>query len=160
MHAQALEWVARFATDEPVRVLDIGGRDINGTPRVHFPNAAYTVLDIRDAAGVDIIADAATWTPDAVWDVVVCTEVFEHADVWREICSTAHKACAAGGLFIATMAGPGRPAHSAIDGGTLRSGEYYANVGPGELRHVLESLGWRDVVVDQLAEDVRASATR
>lgn len=164
MHTEAYAWVARHATSEPVAVLDLGGRDINGNSRPLFPNATvYRVLDIADGPNVDVVADASTWTPDAEYDVVVCTEVFEHTPSWPRICATAFKACSPGGRFIATMAGPGRPEHSAVDGGwVLHPGEYYGNVDPVELRTILESCGWKGIVVDQQHSpaDVRCRANR
>jgi hypothetical protein len=33
VHEQAYDWITRHATEEPVDVLDIGGRDINGSCR-------------------------------------------------------------------------------------------------------------------------------
>lgn len=162
MHAEAYAWVQRHATNRPVSVLDIGGRDINGSVRPLFPNATvYRVLDIADGPNVDVVADAATWVPDMEYDVVVAAETFEHTEAWPQICTTAYKACAAGGVFIATMAGPGRPAHSAIDGGwTLHAGEYYGNVEPHDLHRVLVTCGWNNVIVDQQQSpaDVRAVA--
>jgi hypothetical protein len=159
VHAEAYSWVARYATDDPVSVLDIGGRDVNGSPCALFPNAdPYVVLDIADGPNVDIIADAAVWTPNREYSVILSTEVCEHTPVWPQICRTAHKACAPGGLFIVTMAGPGRAPHSAIDGCQLRPGEHYGNIDPAELRRVLEDCGWRDIVVDYQPEpaDVHA----
>lgn len=162
MHPEAMGWVARYATTDPVTVLDLGGRDINGSPRHLFPGATvYTVIDIAPGDGVDIVADAATWTPDRTYDVVVCTETFEHTPQWPAICRTAYAACAAGGMFVATMAGPGRPEHSAVDGGwTLHPGEHYENVRPDDLRSVLGQIGWRDIIIDQQSwpADVRSVA--
>lgn len=163
MHPEAHAWVAAYATAEPVTVLDVGGRNINGSNRDLFPAAAYTVLDIADGPGVDIIADAATWTPDREYDLVLCTEVFEHTPDWRQIIATCHKACRAGGRLVLTMAGPGRAEHSAVDGGwTLHPGEHYANIHPDELRQALEAAGWRDITVDRQDSpaDVRASAIK
>jgi hypothetical protein len=161
MHPEALAWVERYATSEPLSILDVGGRHINGTPRALFPGADYTVLDIRDGVNVDVVADAATWTPDRDYDGIVCTEVFEHADVWPQICATAHKACRSGGFLIVTCAGPGRAVHSGVDGGPdLHSGETYANIDPAELQAVLEDCGWRHIIIDQAGLDVRAHATR
>lgn len=163
MHTEAYEWVRAHVPAESVEVLDIGGRNINGTCRDLFPFATrYTAVDIADGPGVDIVADAATWTPDREYDVVVCTEVFEHTPVWPDVCRTAHKACKPGGLLILTMAGPGRAGHSAVDGGHLRPGEYYGNVEPDELRLALEECGWNDIIIDSLesSADVRAVATR
>jgi SAM-dependent methyltransferase len=160
-----MQWIAEHAPAGPVSVLDLGGRDINGSPRHLFPDAArYTVLDVTDGAGVDITADAATWDPSPVtWDVVVCAETFEHAADWRAICRTAFKACAPGGRFIVTTAAPGRPPHSAVDGEfRLLPGEHYANIRPGELERALFAAGWAQIVVDVQADphDVRAVAVR
>lgn len=163
MHAEAYDWVRQHA-GAPHTVLDIGGRDINGSCRALFPDATqYKVLDIRPGINVDIVADAATWTPDQQFTLVLCTEVFEHTSAWPEICRTAFSACAPGGRFVATMAGPGRPPHSAVDGGwSLHPGEHYANIVPAELHAVLVACGWSDVVVDRrdCPADVRVVATR
>lgn len=160
MHQQAYEWVDRHADADAARVLDIGGRNINGTIRDRFPGATeYVVLDIVEDAGVDIVADAATWRTDERFDAVVCAEVFEHTPVWREICATALAVLSPGGQFIATMAGPGRAPHSAMDGGpTLYPGEHYENIDPDDLADVLEDLGFVQVDVDQYGEDVRCIA--
>jgi SAM-dependent methyltransferase len=163
MHDQAMAWFTKHATTDPVTVLDIGGRNINGTPRHLFPNATvWTALDIREGDDVDIVADAATWIPDRTWDVVVCAETFEHTAAWRAIIRTAWTACKPGGRFIVTTAAPGRFPHSAVDGAGLRDGEHYANIRPGELERVLLDAGWVDVVVDvqQDPDDVRAVATK
>jgi SAM-dependent methyltransferase len=164
MHAEALEWVGRYATTEPVAVLDLGGRNVNGSPRHLFPAAdPYVSLDIEPGRDVQVVADAATWKPDRAYDVVVCTEVFEHTFVWPQICVTAYSALRPGGRLIATMAGPGRLPHSAFDGGPhLYAGEHYGNVEPLFLNSVLKVAGFTDVVVDQLltAGDVRATAVR
>lgn len=163
MHAEAMDWVSRYATEDPVSVLDLGGRDVNGTVRSLFPKAdPYRVMDIRPGDGVDIVADAGTWTPDRKYDVVVCTEVFEHTANWPLICANAYEALRYGGRFIATMAGPGRPAHSAIDGMHLRAGEYYGNVHPETLRSVLKLVGFGEIVVDRQTHpaDTRATAVK
>ena len=159
-----MAWIAKHATDEIIPVLDLGGRDINGSPRHLFPNATYTVLDVRPGDGVDIVADAATWAPgDDLWEVIICAETFEHTANWRAICRTAFEACAPGGRLIVTTAAPGRPPHSAVDGEfRLLPGEHYANIRPAELGRVLAAAGWADVVVDLQPSpaDVRAVAVR
>jgi hypothetical protein len=167
MHQQAYDWVKSARCHAPAdwsAVLDLGGRDINGSVRDLFSEATvYRVLDILPGDGVDIVADAATWTPDRTYDVVVCCETFEHARLWPDICGTAFDALCDDGIFVATMAGPGRPPHSAIDGGwTVYDGEWYMNVDPVDLRSVLVSLGFTDVVVDRqpFPADVRCVARR
>jgi SAM-dependent methyltransferase len=165
MHVEAMLWVAEHATTDPVTVLDIGGRNVNGTPRPLFPNAvAYTVLDVRPGPGVDIVADAATWNPHGRrWDVVVCCEVFEHTGSWPQILQTAYRALRPGGRLIVTTASPERAVHSGVDGGPLlHPGEEYAGIDPVQLRLTLEEAGFAGIVVDVLAAsaDVRAVASR
>lgn len=162
MHPEAMAWVAKHADPEAKRVLDLGGRDINGSPRDLFPGAdVYRTLDILP--GADITADAATWEPDGEYDVALACEVFEHAVNWRAICATAFAALAPGGLFIATMAGPGRPVHSGVDGGPhLHPGEHYENVHPRDLHEALIAAGFVDVVTDRQSQpcDARCTARR
>jgi SAM-dependent methyltransferase len=163
MHREALQWVVRHAPSGPLRVLDLGGRNINGSVRDVWDSAAsFTVLDIEPGPGVDIVADAGDWMPDpdARFDVVTCCEVFEHTDRMIAICRTAWRACVSGGRFIVTCAGPGRAPHSGADGGSPRAGEYYRNVPPHELRGALLLSGWGDITVDQFGEDVRAVAVK
>jgi hypothetical protein len=162
MHEQARAYVEARGSDEHLAVLEIGGRWINGGVRDLFPNAdPYRSLDIVDGPGVDIVANAATWTPDQVYDVIVCTEVFEHTPEWPEILRTAAAACRAGGRIVLTMAGPGRSEHGA-DGGPRLAGEHYANVHPDELREQMLAAGWTSVEVDYLPSpgDTRATAIK
>lgn len=164
MHDQAMEWLAKHATADPVDVLDLMGRDINGSPRALWPNAtSYTVLDIVPGPNVDIVADASTWDPDGQWfHVALCAEGFEHTDQWPAICATAWRALRPGGRFIVTTAAPGRPPHSGRDGNALQFGEYYANVKEEDLRAALERAGFADIVIDVQPSpaDVRAVATK
>ena len=164
MHREAYEWVRRHADPDSPSVLDIGGRDINGSVRDLFPGAGfYLSLDLVDGPGVDLVADAATWQPDVQFHTVVCCEVFEHTPHWPQICHTAFQALRPGGELILTTAGPGRPVHSGVDGGSvLKPGEHYANIDPGELRRTLVDVGFVQVTVDwqPWPSDVRAYARR
>lgn len=163
MHEQAHAFVRDNARTEATTVLDLGGRDINGSIRDLFPNTVPFVVDINPGEGVDVVADAADWQPTDTYHVVVSCETFEHAQRWREICKTAYDALEPGGQFVATMAGPGRPEHSGIDGlFRLHPGEYYGNVDPVELFNVLEAAGFEHVYVDSQPSpaDVRAVAYR
>lgn len=165
MHTEALAWVERHATTDPVTVLDVGGRNVNGSPRGYFPNAKWTVLDILDDPGVDIVANAALWDPTDRWDVVVCCETLEHTRAWRNILNTCWRALVPGGLLIVTTAAPGRPIHSGVDGGPiLHAGEQYNNIDPAELRACLVFAGFYAIEIDVqtggASEDVRAVARK
>ncbi|HWB37489.1 MAG TPA: methyltransferase domain-containing protein [Rugosimonospora sp.] len=161
MHAEVLEYVSRFATEEPVAVLDIGGRDVNGTSRHLFPRAEpYVVLDLRPDDNVDIVADAATWVPNRLYDIVICTEVFEHTADWPAIAVTAFHALRAGGRFVVTCAGPGRAPHSAIEATALQPGEYYENVSRDDLAERLRTVGFGFVAVERANLDTRGTAIK
>ncbi len=162
MHLEALDYVRRFASAEPLSVLDIGGRDNNGSPRGLFPNADYTVLDLEPGADVDIVADAASWTPHREYDLIVSTELFEHTPAWPQILATAFVACRSGGRLVATMAGPNRPAHGQHGAAGLEPGEFYANIDPDSLRETLHAAGWREIQVDEQLSpsDVRCTAVK
>ena len=169
MHDQAMTWVAQFQTTQPVAVLDIGGRDLNGSTRILFPNAnPYHVLDILPGKGVDFVADAADWNPELEpasvfpgYDFVVTTETFEHAKRWREIIRTAGRALRPGGTLIFTCAGPGRPPHSGIEAvWGLIGDEWYANVSPEEIHQELVDQGWTAIITRQLGLDTQGVAVK
>ena len=143
MHAGPYTFVERYATDEPIRVLEIGSRNINGTVRDHFPGADYVGVDLIPGPGVDIVADVATLpTPAKLFDLCLCCEVFEHTDRWPVLLSAAYMAIRPGGRFIITCAARGRRAHSGIDGGELRPDEHYSNLRAGELAIEIEEAGF------------------
>jgi len=162
MHDAVLDWVRKFSTDEDLSVLDIGGRNLNGSTRHLFPNAEpYHVLDLHEGRNVDIVADAADWTPDHEYDLVVCTETFEHTAKWRRILQTAWSALRPGGWLVFTCAGPGRPQHSGITAvWELAPGEWYANVSPEELIEELQEQGWTDIEVRLLGTDTQGVAIK
>jgi SAM-dependent methyltransferase len=145
LHAEVYAFVQGYSTVEPIKVLDIGGRDVNGTCRALFPHASYTVLDALPGPNVDIVANAATWHPDGFWDLILCTEVFEHTPDWRGICEMAYAACKPGGRFLISCASGDRLPHSAIDEQPIRPEEHYANVDATELGEVLSAVGWQDL---------------
>lgn len=161
MHQAVWDYVSQFSTAEPVKVLDIGGRDLNGTHRALFPNASkYVVLDLRPGHNVDIVADATTWKPDDAYDVVTSCEVYEHTPEWPAIVATAWEALRIGGLYVATCAGPGRMPHSGVEATPLLPGEYYGNVDPDDMRRVMAGLGWKDFHVSTLGLDLQSYAIK
>jgi SAM-dependent methyltransferase len=138
MHAAAFAYVqaesAWLQTAE--RVLEIGSRNINGTIRPLFPHATHYIgIDIAPGPDVDLVANGATYVPEADCDVVVCCEVLEHTPEAEAIVVNAVLRCLKpGGMCIITCAGPMRKPHSAVDGGAVRDGEYYRNVHPEDFQ--------------------------
>lgn len=143
MHETVYNWCATVVPDRPVHVLDIGGRDINGTTRPLFAEGSTTVsVDLREGPSVDVVGDICEVELDGPFDVAICTSVLEHAPNWREIFAAAFRWLKPGGMFIMTCAGPGWPIHSAEDGGGLREGEYYANISAFEAFSAMRDVGY------------------
>lgn len=171
MHDQVLSWVSLFRTGEDLSVLDIGGRDLNGTTRALFPNAApYHVLDLRPGPNVDFVADASkseavsSWINNAWpngYDLVLCTETFEHTPDWAKIIETAWRVLRPGGWLIFTCAGPGRSPHSGISAKwELDPGEHYANVSASQIAKVLAKGGWGEIETHQVGSDTQGKAVK
>jgi SAM-dependent methyltransferase len=162
MHIEAASFVALTAARlGPFgSVLELGGLNINGSVRPYFPGAQYVSVDIVPGPGVDVVADATTYRPDDRYDAVVCCEVLEHVPDPDGFVATAWGSLHPGGLFILTAACPPRAAHSAVDGGPLRAGEYYRNVDVDLLARWL--VGWKDteITVHEDRGDVYALARK
>jgi len=141
MHPEAWSWLEaqiRPALERAGTVLDIGGCDVNGSPRALFsPATRYVVMDSRPGPNVDLVLDAVKWIPQrqyrGAFDVTICTEVFEHVEHWRAILWNLWLTVRAGGICLITCATAPRPAHS-IDGYVPPlASEWYANVPAAEL---------------------------
>jgi hypothetical protein len=154
--------VQRWAPSGALDVLDIGGRDVNGTVVDLFaPECRWEVVDLHDGHNVTWVGDFVEFCPDRLYDVVLHLEVAEHTEAWRDHIRHAASCLTRGGLFVLTAAGPARSPHSAVDGGGLRQGEHYANVQPDVLAAVLvQSFRWSTVDTTPDGMDVRAVARR
>ena len=160
MHPEAYNYVARFATDKPVSVVEIGSRNVNTTVRPLFPNADYWGIDAQAGPCVDEVADGATWRPLAKVDLVVCCEVFEHTPYWRDIVSNVAKnMLLERGRAVFTMAGPGRPEHGVNIDDPLSPG-WYRNITEDDLLEAMVSAGFTAIEVDGVGTDVRGTGLR
>lgn len=144
------------STGGPI-ALDIGGADVNGSARRWFPdNTAWFGLDIAPAPGVDIVTDATTWRGQAVengpylmlpaFDIVLCTEMFEHVEKWPLVLDTIHAALVKGGHAFITFASEGRRPHGARGEHDVPAGEWYRNVSRTEFAQaVVRGPAWSDL---------------
>ena len=85
-------------------ILDIGSYDVNGSYKQLFPESlfSYTGLDMESGPNVDIVpANAYSWTevPDKSYDVVICGQVFEHAEFFWITMSEMVRVLKNGGLI-------------------------------------------------------------
>jgi SAM-dependent methyltransferase len=132
----------------PIRVLDVGGADVNGTVhevvrlrRTHVPT--IDVLDVTPGPGVTIVADATdqkTWLDildPGSYDLVISTETLEHVKDWRMIVWGAARVLRPAGWFIGTCASVGRRPHGARGEHDVPAGEWYGNVAPDGLTEAL-----------------------
>lgn len=163
MHPQAMQWVQDAIGDQTFgSVVELGARDVNGNVRNLFPDAKYIGVDTGEGEGVDVVCDAADYLPDLPVDCVVSTEMLEHTPRAEEIIHQVFKMLTGGGVFIMTAAGPGRPAHSGIDGKQVRPEEHYANIHPDDLTRWLTDAGFVRYRVDvqRRPADIRCVAYR
>lgn len=161
MHEAAYKYVSRFASSDPLQIIEIGSRDINGSIRPLFPLAQWIGLDLHAGPSVDVVCDALDYVPPRFVDAVVCCEVLEHAPYWDQLLIVAGSWLKAGGRLMMTCAGTGRQEHSAIDGGELRELEYYKNLTKTEVESCLLRIGlFTGIQVEENGEDTYATAVR
>lgn len=149
MHNECFRFVSQYATNATLSVIEIGSRDINGTTRPLFPSASWVGLDLHAGPCVDWVGDAVEYVPESQVDLVICTEVLEHAENWRELIAIAASWLMPGGQFIVTCAGPGRDPHSHHDGAALRDGEHYGNLTCDQVTDAMRSAGLTVLCVAQ-----------
>jgi SAM-dependent methyltransferase len=169
MHDAAREHVRTILQQVPNRrgpVVEIGGRDINGTIRPLFADIGpYASIDLYDGPGVDLVGDVCALPPattarklfgrpTVTW--VVCCEVLEHAVEPARVCRWAYRILEPGGTFIVTAANPYRAEHSGIDGAALQDGEHYQGVSERALKFWLQQFS--KSLIDEVGSDIYAVA--
>lgn len=171
----------RESEQEPLRVLDCGSLDINGSNRGYFSGAAgaieYTGIDVGAGPGVDLVCPAWAYgaaslpadTPPAIlandlgdlagtFDVVISTEMLEHSRTWAQDLENMVRLLRPGGLLVVTAAGDGRPEH-----GTTRSlpadapftNDYYCNVSNWMFAQAVKPGHFEIYSLRQLATDLQ-----
>jgi SAM-dependent methyltransferase len=116
MHDSVMQWVAEKAGQfdfDGRAVLEVGARDVNGSVRPLFAQAAsYTGVDFIEGAGVDAVMNAhALAFADASFDAVVSTEMLEHDDEFWLSVKEMGRVLKPGGLLILTARGNGFMPH-------------------------------------------------
>lgn len=105
MNGQVLDFIERRKDKLTGSVLEVGGRDVNGSLREILPHALVT--DMMEGPNVDVVCPAETllrrFGPD-VFDAVVSTEALEHMEFWREALINMWGVLRDGGWLVMTMA--------------------------------------------------------
>ena len=120
MHPSAYLFASRALTVRDVagrRVVEAGAYDYNGSVRGVYEAmdpASYTGTDMQPGPGVDLVCPAEKLPAelgDGAADVVICTELLEHAEDWRGAMTGMTRILAPGGLLLLTTRSPGFPYH-------------------------------------------------
>jgi len=120
MHPSVMQFLRENIGECEIRgkeVLEIGSQDVNGSPReVILPHAPkkYIGVDAGHGKGVDLVMDVKDITSyfGIDWfDVVISTEMLEHAHDWRLAVDQMKRVLRPGGLLVVTARGPGFPYH-------------------------------------------------
>jgi SAM-dependent methyltransferase len=124
MHPSAYEFATTALAVADVkgkRVVEAGGLNVNGSARdviEAMGPASYLCTDMRADPSVDLVCDAADLAAElgtGTADVVVCTEMLEHAADWMAAVQGMVAVLAPGGLLLLTTRGPGFPVHAYPD---------------------------------------------
>ncbi len=120
MHSSVMQFLReRVVADDIVGMdlLEVGSQDVNGSPRealVPYKPKKYIGVDFAHAKGVDVVMDVkdlTTYFGIDCFDVVISTEMLEHAQDWRTAVSQMKAVLKPGGLLVVTARGPGFPYH-------------------------------------------------
>lgn len=168
MHPEAYAAVGQMADelgllDTPLKGIDLGGADHNGSARGWFRgDVTWDVVDLVPQPGVTIVGNLHTLTGDGTYDLVLCTEVLEHDRDWRDVLRVAYDHLTIGGVLLLTCASYGRQPHGATGAPAPAKGEWYANIQHKALEEALTGQGFTDVKVTYAYPpgDAYARATR
>jgi SAM-dependent methyltransferase len=120
MHPSAYEFATTALKPpdvEHARVVETGAYDYNGSVRdavLAMVPLSYTGTDVQPGPGVDLVCPAEDLPEalgDAAADVVISTEMLEHAHNWRAAMAGMVRLLAPGGLLVLTTRSAGFPYH-------------------------------------------------
>jgi SAM-dependent methyltransferase len=120
MHPSAYEFATTALARgdvERMRVVETGAYDYNGTVRpviTAMMPLSYVGTDCQPGPGVDLVCPAEK-LPETIGedsaDVVISTEMLEHAEDWRGAMAGMSRVLAPGGLLVLTTRSEGFPFH-------------------------------------------------
>jgi hypothetical protein len=127
VHQSSMEAMAGFVDQyladrrgTPLRVLDVGSMNVNGTYRTLFeqPGWSYTGLDLEPGPGVDLVLTSThDWrsVPSDSYDIVITGQAFEHMEFpWITVLHVT-RALAPGGLLCLIVPSGGEEHRYPVD---------------------------------------------
>lgn len=118
MHQSVIDFLGRSLSEKEVSgkvVLEVGSRIVLGSPRdlvTALKPAAYIGVDMADGKGVDVVLPAERLGDRfSDIDIVICTEVLEHVEFWRQAVVAMKSVVKLGGILLVTTRSPGFPYH-------------------------------------------------
>jgi len=120
MNIKCIKFIAENITYQEVcggKVIEVGALDVNGSPRyiLQLLNPReYIGVDIESGNGVDIVCPAENVVErfgENVFDIVVSTEMLEHALEWRAAISNLKRVLKLNGLLLITTRSRGFKYH-------------------------------------------------
>ena len=121
MHPSVLDFARSALTADDVagkRVIEAGSMDVNGSVRPYVESlgpASYIATDMRPGPGVDYVVNAGDLPEFEVADVMISTEMLEHAADWQDAMRGMISALASGGVLVLTTRSAGFPLHGYPD---------------------------------------------
>ena len=91
-------------------VIEVGAYDVNGSAKPHVMDMnpeSYLGTDIREGPRVDLVIDACDLPVLGEFDLVISTEMLEHAEFWREAMYGMITVIKPGGILFLTTRSPG-----------------------------------------------------
>jgi SAM-dependent methyltransferase len=120
MHGSVLAWGQERLAEIEVEgklVLECGSLDVNGSLRpfvIERGPLVYHGIDKEFGPGVDAILGTENIVAHygaARWDLIISTEMLEHASRWQQCIHAMKEALAPGGTLLLTTRSPGFPYH-------------------------------------------------
>lgn len=148
MHQAVRIFIKEVRRERPYKfrlrnVLEVGSKNINGSPRKYFWFCKYTGVDLSKGKGVDIVGNFAQMNfGHDRFDIVICFEVLEHCKDWKEVLEKMYLVLKKDGLFILTCASEDRLPHGTNEAHPEASPDttdYYRNISKEDFKSVLPS---------------------
>jgi SAM-dependent methyltransferase len=122
MHGSVLQWISTEVARVLPRggsVLEVGALDVNGSVRPilleQMAPRAYVGIDVVTGPGVDRVVDVVDYPGEGLFDVVISTEMLEHACNYRSALRAMVRLLREDGHLVLTARGPGYPRHHEPD---------------------------------------------